>query len=207
MLYTDAFFFLKKKDKKRINKSLYTNNPEGIPMSLISTANSQTEAEFVATEIKKAMHYSKGILEYKDFAVLMRMNFLSEKFEHAFREHNIPYTMVGGNRFFDRIEIKDMINYLMFCYNPNNVTAFARIVNVPRRGVGEVTLKLIVEANTRDNTDMMQTLYKMISSRSLPPATSNKVKDFYAICLEVQARMRDEVKKKIWTVSIKRKFC
>ena len=81
-------------DKNRIDKVLYTNNPKGIPMSLIKTQNSETEAEFVAAEIKKAIRNSKGLIQYKDIAILMRMNFISRQFETTFRHSKIPFTMV-----------------------------------------------------------------------------------------------------------------
>lgn len=82
-------------DVKRIDKSLFTNNPRGIPISLISTRNEDEQAEFVAKEIKKVIKYSKGLVTYKDFAVLMRMNYISQKFEATFRKQRIPFTIVS----------------------------------------------------------------------------------------------------------------
>lgn len=83
-------------DTKRIDKNLYTNNPEGIPISLISTHDPITQAEFVAAEIKKALIYSKGLIQYKDIAVLMRMNAFSQNLEQIFRLNKIPFTMVSS---------------------------------------------------------------------------------------------------------------
>lgn len=82
-------------DKTRIDKALYTNNPDGIPISLISTHNEESQAEWVAKEIKKVMTYSKGLIQYKDIAVLMRMNFISQQFEKVFRKHKIPFSIVS----------------------------------------------------------------------------------------------------------------
>lgn len=81
-------------DKKRHDKNLYTNNPAGVPISFIDTPNEETQAEFVAAEIKRVIKYSKGLITFKDIAVLMRMNYISQKFEHTFRKHKIPYTVV-----------------------------------------------------------------------------------------------------------------
>jgi DNA helicase-2/ATP-dependent DNA helicase PcrA len=82
-------------DKTRIDKALYTNNPDGIPISLVSTYNEESQAEWVAKEISKVMKYSKNLIEYKDIAVLMRMNFISQQFEKVFRKHKIPFSIVS----------------------------------------------------------------------------------------------------------------
>lgn len=74
---------------------MYTSNPIGIPISLISTHNEDSQAEFVAKEIKKVIKYSKGLVDYKDFAVLMRMNYISRQFESTFRKHRIPFTIAS----------------------------------------------------------------------------------------------------------------
>lgn len=98
-------------DDKRIDKLLYTNNPEGIPISLISTQDSQSQADFVAAEIKKAIIYSKGLIQYKDIAILMRMNFISQQFESTFRLNKIPFTMVRQLLANKRIKTKHVIGW------------------------------------------------------------------------------------------------
>lgn len=81
-------------DQSRVSKTLYTNNPRGVPMSIIKTQDSEAEASFVAAEIKRAIRESKGLIQYKDIAVLMRMNFISRAFESTFRLNKIPFAMV-----------------------------------------------------------------------------------------------------------------
>lgn len=89
--YTIFFNYI---DQSRVSKTLYTNNPRGVPMSVITPQNSEDEANFVAAEIKKTIRNSKGLIQYKDIAVLMRMNFISRAFESTFRLNKIPFTMV-----------------------------------------------------------------------------------------------------------------
>lgn len=165
-------------------------------MSLIATHNAESEAEFVAAEIHKAIRFSKGLIQYKDIAVLMRMNFISQQFENVFRKQKIPFTMVGGDRFFDRIEVKDMTMYLLFAYNPRNVTAFSRIINVPRRGIGDVWMKRILETNMGNEDDMLESLKKIIAKKTavkFTPAIINKVKDLVTIIDQIRSMIDTKV--------------
>jgi DNA helicase-2/ATP-dependent DNA helicase PcrA len=165
-------------------------------MSLISTQSPQSQAEFVAAEIKKAIIYSKGLIQYKDIAVLMRMNFISRDFESVLRLNQIPFTMVGGDRFFDRVEVKDMTCYLSFSYNPKNITAFSRIINVPRRGIGEVWMKRILEFNRDRNENMLDSLAKIVNHPSpvnFLPIMITKLRDFLNICTHIRSMIEDKV--------------
>lgn len=96
------------------------------------------EAEWVAAEIL-TRHYQKDT-PWGDFAILYRSNFQSRAFEQALREKKIPYAISGGNSFFDRVEIKDMMAYLKLMVNPDDDTAFLRCINTPRREIGPTTL-------------------------------------------------------------------
>jgi DNA helicase-2/ATP-dependent DNA helicase PcrA len=84
-----------KQDPDRVDKSLFTNNPGGIPISLVTVRDQTKQADFVASEIRKVITYSKGLIQYKDIAVLMRMNFISNDLETSFRNHKIPYVVVS----------------------------------------------------------------------------------------------------------------
>ncbi|KAI8088310.1 P-loop containing nucleoside triphosphate hydrolase protein [Thamnidium elegans] len=182
-------------DHSRVSKTLYTNNPRGVPMSLVSVQNSAAEAGFVAAEIKKAVKNSKGLIQYKDIVVLMRMNFISREFESVFRLNKIPFTMVGGDRFFNRVEVKDMTSYLSFAYNPKDVTAFNRIINVPKRGVGQVTLDKILDVNLEYKDSLLDTIEKIIKRKTtttFTPAVIIKLKDFFNICQHIRAMIDDK---------------
>lgn len=86
------FFFL---DKSRIDKSLHTDNPVGKPILKITTSDESAQAQFVAKEIKNIINGAKGLVSYRDFAVLMRTNSTSQQFERAFRANKIPFTIVS----------------------------------------------------------------------------------------------------------------
>ncbi|XP_037032641.1 ATP-dependent DNA helicase PcrA-like [Bradysia coprophila] len=145
-------------DKSRIEKSLHTDNPIGKPILKIQTSDESAQAQFVAMEIKKIIDGSKGMVGYKDFAVLMRMNATSQQFEQCFRANKIPFTIVGGDRFFNRVEVKDILAYIRFAYNPKDTQSFTRIINVPKRGVGDVNLQKIIAKNDTDGTDLLDTI-------------------------------------------------
>ncbi|KAI9256138.1 P-loop containing nucleoside triphosphate hydrolase protein [Helicostylum pulchrum] len=182
-------------DQSRVSKTLYTNNPRGVPMSVITPQNSEDEANFVAAEIKKTIRNSKGLIQYKDIAVLMRMNFISRAFESTFRLNKIPFTMVGGDRFFNRVEVKDMTSYLSFAFNPKDINAFKRIINVPKRGIGEVTLNKILDVNEAEKDTLLETLDKISKRKTcmtFTPAVIGKLKDFINICEHIRAMIEDK---------------
>ena len=83
--------------------------------------------------------------KYSDFAVLTRLNALSAPFEEKFLNYNVPYRIFGGNKFFERVEIKNLVSYLKMLTNPYDSTSFTRIINYPKRGIGEATIASILE--------------------------------------------------------------
>ncbi|KAK4518171.1 uncharacterized protein ATC70_001522 [Mucor velutinosus] len=191
----DSALHVIKQDVKRIDKSLYTNNPVGIPISRISTYDEDEQATFVAKEIKKVMKYSKGLLDYKDFAVLMRMNYISQKFEATFRKYRIPFTIIGGDRFFNRIEIKDILAYLKFAYNNFDVTSYSRIINVPKRGIGDVTLtKIAAFHETRPGNSMLETLHAIgRGGGAFSNPVCQKLKSLATLCDDIRAMIDQKI--------------
>ncbi|KAF1803631.1 P-loop containing nucleoside triphosphate hydrolase protein [Mucor lusitanicus] len=191
----DSALHVIKQDVKRIDKSLYTNNPAGIPISLISLRDEDDQATFVAKEIKKIIKYSKGLLDYKDFAVLMRMNYISQKFEATFRSHRIPFTIIGGDRFFNRIEIKDILGYLKFAYNNFDYMSYSRIINVPKRGIGDVALtKIGAFHETRPGNSMLETLHEIgAGSGAFTNPICQKLKGLAKICDDIKAMIEHKM--------------
>src|SRR3981081_4323340 len=102
------------------------------------TYNEVEEGEFVAYEIERLRKTEKR--GYSDFAVLYRTNAQSRAFEDVLARRRIPYRLVGGIRFWERREVKDVVAYMRFCFNPKDVLSFGRIVSVPARKVGSVTV-------------------------------------------------------------------
>ncbi|MBI4745725.1 MAG: UvrD-helicase domain-containing protein [Deltaproteobacteria bacterium] len=144
----------------RKGKTLWTDNPEGEPISYYSARDEHDEAGFVTREVEKLRQESgvrsresKGQnselptpnsqLMYRDFAVFYRTNAQSRVMEDRLMRDGIPYTIVGGMRFYDRAEIKDILAYLKVIANPSDAIGLKRIINVPHRGIGDATVEKV----------------------------------------------------------------
>ena len=136
-------------NRGRKEKELWTENEQGEPILFQQFQNGYEEAEYVSGEISKKVR--KGEAEYQNFAVLYRTNAQSRLFEEKFLYANIPYKIVGGVNFYSRKEIKDILAYLKTIDNGKDDLAVRRIINVPKRGIGNVTLaKVQAYADSRD---------------------------------------------------------
>ena len=135
-----------KKNRAQLPKEIWTDNEEGSRIELIKAVSDNEEGKLVSTSIfeEKMQHQ----LHFKDFAVLYRTNSQSRAIEEALRRLNIKYKVVGGLSFYQRKEIKDVLAYLRFTLNHQDEASFRRIVNFPKRGIGESTIdKVILAAN------------------------------------------------------------
>ncbi|MER2110189.1 MAG: DNA helicase PcrA [Desemzia incerta] len=133
----------------RKDKKLWTDNHEGEKISYYRAQSEGDESRYVVSKIQEEM--KENGLGYGHFAVLYRTNAQSRKIEESLLQSNIPYKMVGGHKFYDRKEIKDVLAYLRLIANPDDNMSFERVVNVPKRGVGPGTVeKLRAFANQYD---------------------------------------------------------
>ena len=142
------------KNEQRTDKLLFTEMGKGAPITIEKLRDERAEAEWVANIIKQSKR-SLG-----DFAVLYRTNAQSQAFERVFVEHNIPYKLVGGVRFYDRKEIKDILAYLHLIVNPKDVVALSRVINVPTRGIGAVSLGRILDGDLSHLTPKIMQKYE-----------------------------------------------
>ncbi|QQS18582.1 UvrD-helicase domain-containing protein [Candidatus Saccharibacteria bacterium] len=126
------------KNTQRSDKRLWTAEGDGRRVQLMQVMTERAEAETIMRTIRTAV--DTGLRQYKDFAVLYRTNAQSRSIEEVMVQYGLPYRVVGGVRFYDRKEIKDLIAYLRLLYQPDDRASFERIVNVPGRGVGAVSL-------------------------------------------------------------------
>ncbi|KIK97773.1 hypothetical protein PAXRUDRAFT_135598 [Paxillus rubicundulus Ve08.2h10] len=131
-------------DNSRIPKTLRTSRPLGPQPMLRSFPTENDEASFLAYEINRMITQTAGMLGYGDFAVLLRFNALSRTIETALQREGIPNRILGGHKFFERTEIRDLLAYLQLVDNPEFVPAFSRCVNIPSRGIGEKALGEII---------------------------------------------------------------
>ncbi len=145
-------------------KELWSAQGEGEPIEWVGCANEREEAEYVAAEIER-LKFNMG-LNYRDFAILYRVNPQSRPFEEALRSFRIPYTLIGGTEFFDRKEVKDFVAYLKACLNPNDEVNLRRIVNVPPRGIGPTLLERISDFASEQNLSFFNALEQVADDPS-----------------------------------------
>ncbi|MDR3298050.1 MAG: UvrD-helicase domain-containing protein [Candidatus Nomurabacteria bacterium] len=141
------------KNSKRSEKALFTEAGSGAPISIERLTDEQAEAEWVSGKILATKR------DYSDFAILYRTNAQSSAFERAFMLHRIPYKLIGGVRFYDRKEIKDILAYLHLIINPADTVALQRITNIPTRGIGEASLTKILAGDTTSLTPKISRAY------------------------------------------------
>lgn len=144
---------------QQLAKKIFTNNPQGAPLSLIETSNEVEEALYVANVIFDTHQHEH--LTYDNFAILYRANSQSRILEEQLRKHNIPYQILGGTSFYQRKEVKDLLAYLRLLVNPNDEQALRRIINFPKRGIGPTTLEKIWQWAANHNLTVWQVLQKI----------------------------------------------
>ncbi len=144
-----------KNNNSRKNKNLWTENDIGDKIEYYLGFEESDEASHVATKIKRLIMDGK---KASDFAILMRVNALSRAFEQELLKYNIPYKVFGGFKFFDRKEIKDLTAYLRIIANPLDNEAVLRIINVPRRGIGDKTVEVILNKATLDESSVFDVI-------------------------------------------------
>lgn len=144
-------------NSRRKGKELWTNKDGGELLFHYFADDERDEAQFVASEIMSA--YGRGA-NWRDHAVLYRMNAQSNQFEYAFKRGGIPYRIIGGTRFFDRAEIKDILAYLSVISSPADDLRLTRIINSPPRGIGARTVEIVGELASEQNVSMFEILQK-----------------------------------------------
>ncbi|WP_113925132.1 ATP-dependent helicase [Cognataquiflexum aquatile] len=162
------------KNKAQLKKDIWTKNTEGDLIELIKASSDNEEGRLVATTIFEEKNNKK--LNNSDFAVLYRTNSQSRSIEEALRKMNITYKIVGGLSFYQRKEIKDLLAYLRFVVNHEDEEAFKRIINYPKRGIGDSTVeKMLVAAYEHDIPlwDVIQNAASFLGGRA-----ANSVDDF-----------------------------
>lgn len=132
-------------DKKRYQKVLLPVHTKGARPVLRKLKSSAAEGDWIVSEIKRAVMMFGDMLTYEDVAILLRSASLSRHIESALGKAGLAYRMIGGHKFYERKEIKILLDYLRAVYQPDNNDAIARIINVPRRGIGDTTVKRLIE--------------------------------------------------------------
>ncbi|MCL1901123.1 MAG: UvrD-helicase domain-containing protein [Firmicutes bacterium] len=170
-----------KNNRQRMEKTLWTENSDGVKIETYYGFDENYEANHVVNTIKSLTDYG---YKYSDFAILMRVNALSRSFEAECLKYNIPSRVFGGFRFFERKEIKDIVSYLRIVVNPFDEEAILRVINVPKRGIGEAAvLNLKNYANANDVT--LYDVILNIEKTELNKPLINKVLPFKSLILDL----------------------
>ncbi len=177
------------KNKVRTDKKLWTDKGEGAPVEVHQTYDEAEEASLVAGRI--STHVGIRARLYSDFAVLYRMNAQSAPLERALRLARVPYQLVGGVRFYDRKEIKDIIAYLRVIYQPSDRLSFSRIVNVPTRGVGATSLERFLTWQAESGEDVIEALGHVDNAPNLMPKAKKALGALGSHLKELQALVAD----------------
>ncbi len=168
----------------RKGKTLWTDRGEGEKVLIKTTFNEGDEANFVIGDIM--MNYNRGA-NWRDHAILYRMNAQSNALEYAFRRNGMPYKVVGGTKFFDRAEVKDMLAYLCLINNPTDDLRLRRIVNTPSRKIGAATMDKAQHLAVENNIP----LYEVLRNASMYPelkSTAVKLEGFIAMMEEMREK-------------------
>ncbi|KAA3438637.1 ATP-dependent helicase [Rufibacter hautae] len=179
-----------KNNKAQLRKSVFSENEEGQLIDVIKASSDNEEGKLVAHAIfeEKMNHH----LSYEDFAILYRTNAQSRAMEEALRKMNIKYRIVGGLSFYQRKEIKDLISYLRLAINHNDEQALRRVINYPKRGIGDTTIeKLIVTANETNHSiwEVVSHANQLVGGRAgvAIQEFATKIKSFAVIAQEKDA--------------------
>ena len=154
----------------RHSKTLWCDGEKGAPIHLVKLQTQIDEAKYICETVTDKV--AKGDLNYKDFAVLYRMNAQSRSIEQSLSRSGIPYRLLGGTRFFDRMEIRDVLAYLCVINNPSDTVHLRRIINVPKRGIGESTIEKAEMLASSLGVTMLEVMRNATSYPALPTASA-----------------------------------
>ena len=161
------------KNSQRKGKKLWTSNQKGDVISVMECSQDSKESEYITRQI--SLLASKGI-EYRDIAVFYRTNIQSRLIEDSLRRRNIPYRVVGGIKFYERKEIKDLLAYMRLVINDQDTLALGRIINTPHRGIGTITLKKLETQANRQGVSLWNMLENWGKKATLPEELNLSVK-------------------------------
>ena len=168
-------------NKERVDKVLRSTKGSGEKIVLYEAQDESDEANFIATKIRQLTNRKN----YNQCAVLYRTNAQSRSIEEALMSASIPYKIYGGLKFYDRKEIKDIVAYLKLIYNTNDSVSFRRILNVPKRSIGDTTLQKLQEFADNNELSLFEAIYG-IEETDIQKKTQGKLQDFQNLILKLK---------------------
>jgi DNA helicase-2/ATP-dependent DNA helicase PcrA len=165
-----------KNNSERKDKTLFTNNPDGDPILIKEEKNEYDEARFVVKNLLECV--SHGVKNWSDCAVFYRTNAQSRVLEEQLRMNSIPYRLVGGIKFYERMEVKDLLCYMRLTMNLNDDLALKRIINTPTRGIGKTTVERLEEIRISREWPLWRSVIFSIDSREFSAGITQKLRRF-----------------------------
>lgn len=166
----------------RMGKQLWTDREDGVDVSYRSLGDDKTEADFVLEQIMNLVK-NHGY-KYSDFAILVRINSLTRVFEDRMSSYGMPYRVIGGFKFYERKEIKDFIAYLRMAVNPADGESVTRIINFPKRGIGDACVDALISACAEKNVSLFDGLM-ILDELDLSSAYKKKLSPFAALAADI----------------------
>ncbi|MCK9534700.1 MAG: DNA helicase II [Pseudomonas sp.] len=173
----------------RLGKELWTDGADGEPINLYNAYNEYDEARYVVECIEQTLR--KGELKRSDMAILYRSNAQSRVLEEALLRAAVPYRIYGGQRFFERLEIKNALAYLRLLRSRDDDGAIERVINVPTRGIGEKTIETVRQAAREHDVSLWQAMQLLIQQKILPGRASNALQGFVDLIEQLAIQTRD----------------
>ena len=176
-----------KNNENKYDKKLWTENEEGKLPCIYKAEDEYDEASYIVKQIN--MLKMEEYLKLSDFVILYRMNSQSRAIEDIFRRENIPYKIIGGLKFYERKEIKDIISYLRLIYNPSDNISLKRVINEPKRGIGKTSVDNVQEISENTGTSMFE-IIKNAEQYGLNRLKANS-QEFINLIEEMRSKIND----------------
>lgn len=177
------------KNQQRSDKKLWTASDGGLPVQILQAHNERDEGESIIRRVKTAI--DRGGRRYADYAILYRTNAQSRAIEEAFIRYGIPYKIVGGTRFYDRKEIKDIIAYIRLIFQPEDRVSFERIVNVPTRGVGAKSVTSFLQWQADSSLTLQEALMQSGQCGVITPRARNALSELSDILQSFREQLEE----------------
>jgi len=168
-------------NEERVDKVLFSEKGAGEKISYFEAQDEADEANYIAKTIKK------NVTDYNNYAILYRTNAQSRAIEEACISHSIPYKIYGGLKFYDRKEVKDIVAYLKLIYNPHDSQSFKRVVNVPKRAIGDTTIKNLQAIADEKDISLFDAVLNFDESELLNSKTKEKLTKFADLIMKLKA--------------------
>ena len=175
-------------NRTRSDKALWTASDAGETIGQIVAEDEESEARLVVEQLQLAQYQQRRL--WRDFAILYRSNTQSRTFEEALRLEGIPYILVGGQKFFERKEVRDTLAYLAVLANPQDEASLVRIINFPRRGIGDTTMLRLNQWSMEHNTSLFNALARVAEIEGIAEGARKTVSAFYSMLQQELADLR-----------------